>query len=252
MNRLAFGVAIGLVASSLFAADSLPKPYFENTAPGSWARYSMQYGEFALEYVYRRLDDQDGNLRIRYEIETLTGETAGNKSSTTYVLKPDFPIGVRGTDFADWLVDLSMEANGQPVPTNASTMEAIKTGMSRHDSYEPAGQDVLNGRTCDKFEYVTVSGGPNPTTTVGTVWMDASIPFGTVKQVGRVTQDANGEVLSEYTLVLLDHGGGQPIDSPTPSSSEGADPAGETSGSETEADEPDQPSGAHATARIGD
>lgn len=201
-----------VLATLPVAAGELTKPYFGATAPGTWTRYAMEAEKVdPYSYTYRRLPDVDGKARIEISV-VFTGQMAGSWSKSVYTLAKGFDPARDMLSHAKFLDAVVLEAKGMgAMPQPAETVKAIRDGSSDYrKGMTFVGTEQLDGRTCDRYSYSAPSLGALPTVEVGEVWLDASLPFGIVKQAATLKDAKSGEVRSRYVMRLVGSGVGEP------------------------------------------
>lgn len=219
-------LSAALAGAATASAGDLPKPYFAATKPGTWTRYESKSPqvEGTTVYTYVRLPDDGGRVVISLRVDFPTGPYRGTWSKTTYVTKAGFDAAADLINFLSVIEGSTYEMPGQaPMKEqDETTLEAIRLAVSNYEgAFSPKGSASVDGRACDQFTYKAPSKGPNPTVDTGEIWLDSTLPFGIVRQVGTIT-NKQGEVMSKYDMRLLAHGTGEP----PPIGSEGKAAAG--------------------------
>jgi len=207
------------VATSAWAGD-LNKSYFGATKPGAWSEYLLTSPDGSKStFAYQRNADADGHPVIELGVKILAGPGTDTKSKTGYVLPRDFNFERDGLNYGRFTEKMTMEYGGNVMPVDAKTLELIKQQTKDFKgalTFEAA--EKVDGHTCDRYAYSMKIPGPNPTQETGRLWMDPSVPFGTVRQTARVTDPA-GKVVTEFDMRLTDTGVNQAIAAIAPSTS---------------------------------
>jgi hypothetical protein len=190
--------------------------YFGATPPGSWSRYSMTSdGKTESAYTYRRLPDEDGHARIELRVDFTSGPFQGTWSKNQYFLGKDFRLEDDALSFSRHCVRLLMQSDkmDQMQEMDAATLpNIVAAGIDYAASVKFAGTEAIDGRDCDHYTYHYVSTEQNSTTYDGEVWMNASVPFGLVRESASLKSQVGPQ--SKYSMTLVatgtDSGGAAP------------------------------------------
>jgi hypothetical protein len=195
-------LCVGITASA-FADGAYKKSYFGKTPVGSFAKYKstcVPCGN-SVESV-RRLTDDEGQARFKYDSQYTTGKWKGTKSSTTYTLDKDYPLDREGLDFIRYAVGATLDNNGQPMKLDPETVKAMRTNMTEYGSklvFEAS--ESINGHPSDRYSYKIES---ETMPESGKIWLSDSVPFGVVRWT-RSSKDATGTV-NKIDQVLTESG----------------------------------------------
>jgi len=182
--------------------------YFAATVPGAWSRYAMTSdGKTESTYTYRRLPDDDGRARVELRTDFTAGEFAGTWSTNRYVLSPTFHLEEDALSFARHCERLFMQSDKmteeQEMP-KTTLPYVVAAGIDYAHSATFAGTDTIDGRTCDHYTYHYVSSEKNRTIYDGEIWMDATVPFGLVRESASIKPRVGKP--SKYTMTLAETG----------------------------------------------
>jgi len=196
-------VILLLVAFPVFGAGAYKKSYFGATPVGAFAKYKttcVPCGN-SVESV-RRLTDDAGQARFKYQSQYTTGQWKGTKSSSTYTLEKDYPLDREGLDFIRYAVAVSMESAGTTTEMPPDTVTAMRANMSEYGSklvFEAS--ETINGHPSDRYSYEIES---ETMPESGKIWLSDSVPFGVVRWT-RSSKDATGTV-NKIDQVLSESG----------------------------------------------
>jgi hypothetical protein len=216
MKRVCFSVLLFLFVAMVIAfpvrAGDLNKDYFGATKPGAWAEFMLVSPDGTkADYVYQRGADIDGHPTITLSVKIIAGTGKDSKSKTGYILPRGFDFGHEGLNYGRFTEKMTMDYNGNEMVVDDKTVTLIKDQTKNFGgglTFE--GPEVMSGRPRDRYAYAIKISGPNPSVETGKIWMDATVPFGMARQVGKIT-DASGKVQSEYEMHLTDMGVNQLI-----------------------------------------
>jgi hypothetical protein len=179
--------------------------YFGATPPGSWSRYSMTSdGKTESAYTYRRLPDEDGHARIELRVDFTAGPFQGTWSKNQYILGNDFRLEDDALSFSRHCVRLLMQSDkmDQMQEMDAATLpNIVAAGIDYAGSVKFTGTERIEGRDCDHYTYHYVSTEQNSTTYDGELWMNASVPFGLVRESASLKSQAGPP--SKYSMTLV-------------------------------------------------
>jgi len=161
-------------------------PYFAATVPGAWSRYTVTSdGKTESTYTYRRLPDQDGRAQVELRTDFLSGPSKGTWSTNRYVLAPSFRLEDDALSFSKHCERLFMRtdtmADEEELPRE-TLPNIIAAGVDYGRSVKLAGTGTIEGKECDHYTYRYVSKEKNRTIYDGEVWLNASVPFGLVRE----------------------------------------------------------------------
>jgi hypothetical protein len=202
----AAGLALAPMAPKAIAAGKggYRAPYFAATTPGAWSRYAMTSdGKTESAYTYRRLSDENGRARVELKVEFTAGQFEGTWSTNQYLLSPDFRLEDDALSFSKHCVRLLMQSDkmDKMMEMDAATLpNIVDAAIDYASSVKFAGTEKVEGRDCDHYTYHYVSTEKNPTTYDGELWMNASVPFGLVRESASLKSQAGPE--SKYTMTL--------------------------------------------------
>jgi len=196
-------------------AESLKKPYFSATRPGTWAKYESSWKQpkgmtGTNIYTYIRASDNADRVRIEIDTETLSGPGKGMTSRQLNVMEPGFDLAMNFLNYMMFLeASVAQTGKGKPGVTQDNMIEAMrKAGGDFTNSVTFKGKADMQSRKCDHYAYSYKSGGPHVTIHEGEIWLDETVPFGVVFKKGKV-MDASGKLLSTFEETLLDSGAGE-------------------------------------------
>lgn len=179
-------------------------PYFAATVPGAWSRYTMTSdGKTESTYTYRRLPDEDGRAQIELRTDFTSGQFQGTWSTNRYVLSRHFHLEDDALSFSKHCERLFMRTNTmaeeQELPA-ATLPNIVAAGVDYGRSVKFAGTETIEGRVCDHYTYHYVSKEKNRTIYDGEIWMDATVPFGLVRESASIKPKVGKP--SKYTMTL--------------------------------------------------
>jgi len=225
--------AASLAAAALVFASVAPEAfaggkggyradYFGATIPGAWSRYSMTSdGRTESAYTYRRLPDDKGQAQVELKVEFTAGQFEGTWSTNRYVLSKDFRLDDDALSFSRHCTRLLMQSDkmDKAMEMDAATLpNIVAAAIDYAASVKFAGTETVEGRDCDHYTYHYVSSEKNPTTYDGELWMNASVPFGLVRESATLKSEAGPA--SKYSMTLAatgsDSGGPPPAPSAGP------------------------------------
>jgi len=222
MRRSAILLALPALAVASFVsgaakakhADTRPlayrSAYFAATVPGAWSRYAMTSdGKTESTYTYRRLTDEDGRAQVELRTDFLSGPSKGTWSANRYVLAKNYRLEDDALSFSGHCDRLLMRtdtmAEEEELPA-ATLPNIIAAAVDYGHSVTFVGTETIDGKPCDHYTYHYVSKEKNRTTWNGDVWMNASVPFGLVRESASL-KPKFGEP-SKYTMTLTETGTG--------------------------------------------
>jgi hypothetical protein len=218
---LGLAMAIGL---SLHAGD-LKKDYFGATKSGAWAEYGNKSSD-GQEWTStdRRQADDGGQIVVEESVRVTAGAGAGTDSKNIYTFPKSFNLAHDWLSEGKFIGKMTMQYGTTVMPVAEATLDAIKK-ISKDYRGAVAFEAVeeVDGHTCDRYAYAITIAGPAPSTEKGQVWLDATVPFGVVKQAGKFT-DADGKVTSSYQFKLQASGQVQAVTAEAPAPAETAPP----------------------------
>jgi hypothetical protein len=202
-------ILLVFLAATLSAAHAgeLQKDYFMATPPGAWAEYRMEIADGTkFQSTSQRNADENGRIILEEAIKFQAGAGKGTESKTTYVLPQNFNIGKDWLSYGKFTEKMSMKTAGIEMPVDPTTLEAIKKGSKDYRgavAFETT--ENIDGHICDRYAYSIAIAGPTPSKETGQIWLDATVPFGIVRQAARV-MNADGSVASSFETRLIDTG----------------------------------------------
>ena len=178
--------------------------YFAATVPGSWARYTVTSDrKTESTYTYRRLPDEEGRAQVELRTDFLSGASKGTWSTNRYVLAKSFRLEEDALSFGKHAERLLMRtdtmAEEQEMP-KAALPNVIAAGVDYGRSVKFAGTETIDGKECDHYTYRYVSKEKNRTIYTGEVWLNASVPFGLVRETASLKPKYGPS--SKYSMTL--------------------------------------------------
>lgn len=182
--------------------------YFAATVPGAWSRYTVtSNGRTESAYTYRRLPDEDGHARVELRTDFTSGASQGTWSTNRYVLARSFRLEDDALSFSKHCEGLFMRtdtmAEEQELP-KATLPNIIASAIDYARSVKFAGTETIEGRECDHYTYRYVSKEKNRTIYDGEVWLNASVPFGLVRESASIKPKFGPS--SKYSMTLAGMG----------------------------------------------
>ena len=200
---------IVLIGAAVTAAPAgeLKKDYFVETNPGAWAEYKLETAD-GIKYLSssQRNADEDGHVVVEETVKIKTGPGAPMESKNTFVLPKNFNITRDWLSYGKFTEKMKMKTGSVVMPVDATTLDAIKKGSKDFRgavSFE--AEEKVDGHTCDRYAYSVVIAGPVPSKETGQLWLDATVPFGIVRQVAK-SFNADGSVSSSFEIKLQETG----------------------------------------------
>lgn len=204
-----WGAVLGCLSQCLLSmGGELKAGYFDATPIGSWARYlSTSKDGTKIGYTYKRLPDEKGQARLEIETRILAGPGAGSTYKNLYVMLPGFDFSKDSLSYGKYVDRLSMQfGDAAPMPQSPEMIKMIRdSGNDFRGAVSFEAKEQKDGHSCDRYATAARSGGVAPSVTRGSLWLDASVPFAIVHQVGKVVQ-VDGTVLTDYEMVLEESG----------------------------------------------
>lgn len=197
-----FGTAL-----SAANAGELKKDYFLATPPGAWAEYRLETADGTkFLSTNQRNADENGHIIIEEGIKFQAGAGAGTESKNTFVLPQNFNIGRDWLSYGKFTEKMSMKVGSVVMPIDPTTLDSMKKGSKDYRgavTFEET--EKIDGHTCDRYSYSVAIAGPAPSKETGQLWLDATVPFGIVRQVGK-SFNPDGSVASSFEIKLLETG----------------------------------------------
>lgn len=196
--------------------------YFGATTPGAWSRYAMTSdGKTESAYTYRRLADEDGHANVELKVEFTAGQFEGTWSTNRYRLARNFRLEDDALSFSRHCERLLMQSDkmDKMMEMDAATLpNIVDAAIDYASSVKFVGTEKIEGRDCDHYAYHYVSAEKNSTTYDGELWMNASVPFGLVRESASLKSQAGPASTYSMTLVTTgnDSGEGPSAASATP------------------------------------
>jgi len=184
--------------------------YFAATVPGAWSRYAMTSdGKTESSYTYRRLPDEDSRAQVELRTDFTSGQFQGTWSKNRYVLSRRFHLEDDALSFSKHCERLFMQTNTMPEEQEmpAATLPNITAAAIDYGrSVKFVGTEKIEGRECDHYTYHYVTKEKNRTIFDGEVWLNASVPFGLVRESARIKPKVGPS--STYSMTLAETGNG--------------------------------------------
>jgi hypothetical protein len=198
--------AIGTLAA-LAQGGELKKSYFEATKPGAWSEYLLASPDGSKSaFSYERRPDQDGRVVLALGVKVLAGPGEGSESKNIYTMPPNFDLANNGLSYGKFPEKMVMQFSGMDMPVDETTLAAIrKASKDYRGAVAFEAVETVNGHSCDRYAYSFSAAGIPPAREEGRLWLDASVPFGIVKQTAKVL-NADGSVASSYEMHLQETG----------------------------------------------
>jgi hypothetical protein len=195
-------------------AGELKKDYFGATTPGTWAEYQLEAsGGTKATSSSQRTADADGHVVLEETTKIQAGPGAGSESKNTLVMPQDFNLARDCLSYGKFTEKMTMKYGDMVMPADATTLEAIKKGAKDfRGAVTFEAVELVDGHTCDRYAYAVAIGGPGALKETGQLWLDASVPFGIVRQVAK-SPNSDGSSASTFELKLL-HTGKVQVDAP--------------------------------------
>jgi hypothetical protein len=185
-------------------------PYFAATVPGAWSRYTVTSdGKTESTYTYRRLPDEDGRAQVELRTDFLSGPSKGTWSTNRYVLSKSFRLEDDALSFGKHPERLFMRTDtmaAEEEMPKATLPNIIAAGVDYGHSVRFAGTATIDGKECDHYTYRYVSKEKNRTIYDGEVWLNASVPFGLVRESASLKPKYGPS--SKYSMTLAATGTG--------------------------------------------
>jgi hypothetical protein len=202
MRRLLCAWLLAAVLPLAAAAD-WNKPYFAATRPGSWARTKItsSIGPPSVTTL-TRLPDENGRIVIDQYSEFDSKDTPD--STMRYEVAAGFDADRQLIDFLSAITAASARvgADAPFSPLPADTVAAIRSGPTYAASASFKGVERIDGKSCDRYSYSRTHNGQ---VEKGDIWLNASVPFGLVRQT-MTFLDASGTVAYTADVRLVDSG----------------------------------------------
>ena len=211
------------LAATIARAGELKKDYFGATKEGTWAEYKVEASDGSKwTSTDQRQTDDDGRVVVEETVKISTGPGAGTESKNIYVMPKGFDLARDWLSYGKFTEKMTMKFGTTVMPVAEATLEAIKkAGKDYRGAVTFEATEQMDGHTCDRYAYSIAIAGPNPNQETGHVWLDASAPFGVVKQSGKFEHtDAPGA--SSYEVKLQQTGQVQLTLAETPAPTEKA------------------------------
>ena len=188
--------------------------YFAATVPGAWSRYTVTSdGKTESAYTYRRLPDEDGHAQVELRTDFTGGASKGTWSTSRYVLAKGYRLEDDALSFSKRCERLFMRTNASPQEDElpkASVPNIVAAAVDYGHAVEFAGTETIEGKACDHYTYRYVSKEKNRTIYDGDVWLNASVPFGLVRESASIKSKYGP--LSKYSMTLSATGTGSEKD----------------------------------------
>ena len=220
MNRPVALLAPSVMAAAAILSAATPQhteshsnyrsPYFAATVPGAWSRYAMTSdGKTESTYTYRRLPDENGRAQVELRTDFTSGQFQGTWSRNRYVLSRHFHLEDDALSFSKHCERLFMQTNTMPEEQEmpaATLPNIVAAAIDYGRSVKFVGTETIEGRECDHYSYHYVSKEKNRTIFDGEVWLNASVPFGLVRESARIKPKVGPS--STYSMTLAETGTG--------------------------------------------
>jgi len=216
------------IAATTARAGELKKDYFGATKEGAWAEYKVEASDGSKwTSTDQRQPDEDGQIVVEESVKFTAGAGAGTESKNLYTLPKGFNLTRDWLSYGKFTEKMTMKYGTTVMPVAAATLEVIKKAAKDYRgavTFEATEQ--VDGHKCDRYAYAITVAGPSPSKETGQLWLDATVPFGIVKQSGKFAKtDAAGA--SSYEVKLQETGRVQlaPAEVATPAEKTPAAPA---------------------------
>ena len=198
MRRILPITLVVLCLPVLVAAD-WTKAYFAATTPGTWAKHRLTSTVGAPSTTtYTRMPDENGQIVIDQLAEFSDSTTPA--STMRYHLAAGFKADRELIDFLTVIESAAARfaADGDFTPLPAETVQAIKASPTYRATAVFKGTQKVGGRDCDRYAYTRKHIGSAES---GELCLNASVPFGLVKQTISSTDGSGKAYTAEVTLV---------------------------------------------------
>ena len=198
MRRILPLTVIALSIPMLGAAD-WTKAYFAATTPGSWAKHRLTSTVGAPSTTtYTRMPDENGQIVIDQLAEF--SDNTSPASTMRYRLAAGFKADREMIDFLTVIESAAARfgVDGDFTPLPADTVQAIKDSPSYRATAAFKGTQTVGGKDCDRYAYTRKHAGSVET---GELCLNATVPFGLVKQTISSTDATGTAYTAEVTLV---------------------------------------------------
>ena len=200
---LALSCCVAIAAT----AGELKKDYFGATPPGAWAQYDLTSSDGTKSVSSsERKPDEDGRVVIEEAVKIKAGAGAGTESKTFHTMPKGFNLSRDWLSYGVQTEKMTMQYGSVTMPIDATTLAAIKAGSKDYrGAVTFEAEEKIGDRTCDRYAYAITIGGPAPSKEQGKLWLDATIPFGIVKQTTK-TVNADGSAGTSFEVNLIETG----------------------------------------------
>ncbi len=197
-------------------AESLKKPYFAATLPGTWAKHEssskMPDGTTGKSiYMYIRASDDADRVRFELYTEFVSGTGKGMNSRMLSIMEPGFDLAMNFLNYVMFLeTTVAQTGERKPSMTRDNVIKIMReNGGDFTNSVTFKGKTDKQGRKCDHYAYSYKLGGPSYAMLgEGEIWLDETVPFGVVFQKGKFT-NASGKLMSAFEQKLIESGTGK-------------------------------------------
>ena len=192
--------------AAVAGAGELKKEYFGATKQGAWATYTLEASDGTKsESSSQRNADEDGHVVVEESVKITAGVGVGTESKNTYMLPKKFNISADWLSYGKFTEKMTMKYGTMVMPVNDTTLAAIKKGSKDYrGSMTFEAVEKIDGHMCDRYAYSVVIAGPAPGKETGQLWLDATVPFGIVRQVAK-SSNADGTT-SSFEIKLQEIG----------------------------------------------
>jgi hypothetical protein len=228
MTKQLLTLGLIAIAATTVRAGELKKDYFGATKPGAWAEYKIEASDGSKwTSTDQRQADDDGHVVVEESLKFTAGAGAGTESKNIYVFPQGFNLTRDWLSYAKFTEKMTMKYGATEMPVAATTLDAIKKAAKDFRgavTFETTEQ--VDGHMCDRYAYIITIAGPAPSKETGQLWLDATAPFGIVKQVGKFAK-TDAAAASSYELNLQETGQAQltTAEAPAPAEKAPAAPA---------------------------
>ncbi len=202
-------MTLGLIAiaATTARAGELKKDYFGATIAGAWAEYETEASDGSKwTSTDQRQADDDGHVVVEESVKITAGAGAGTDSKNIYMLPKGFNLTRDWLSYGKFTEKMTMKFGTTVMPVAEGTLEAIrKASKDYRGAVVFEATEQIDGHACDRYAYAIAIAGPNPNRETGHVWLDASVPFGVVKQSGKF-EHTEAPAASSYELKLQQTG----------------------------------------------
>lgn len=181
--------------------------YFGATKVGAWARYSMKIeGQVDMGIVKTRVPDASGQQGVEVRSEYMV-QGKLSQAQTNFVMKAGYSLEVDALGYGKALVAMRTSVPGaQGAPLPAAAVAGAGKAMPDYAAHVRfVGTETVADKATDHYQYVLPPTGTPAQIETGDLWLNASVPFGLVRQRA-TTKDTAGKVMSKTEMLLTANG----------------------------------------------